>query len=225
MTSRLRPVVLLVALALLAASVGRQTVGQREPAEPRALPAPRLKGTVSVEEALARRRSVRQFTPTPLSWDEIGQLAWAAQGITEPARKLRTAPSAGALYPLEVYLVTPEGAYHYLPEGHRVERLSDRDARSALGAGASAAQAPLVIVLAAVYERTRARFGDQAERYVYMEAGHVAENIQLQAVAMGLGSVTIGGAREEEVRTALGLPEDQHTLYVIPVGHPVGSGQ
>ena len=220
MRAWLRPLVMLAVTALVAASLCHRTLGQRQPAEPRALPAPRLKGTVSVEEALARRRSVRQFAPTPLAWEEVGQLAWAAQGITEPTRKLRTAPSAGATYPLEVYLLTPEGAYHYLPEGHRVEQLADRDLRAALGAGASAEQAPLVMVLAAVYERTRARFGDQAERYVHMEAGHVGENIQLQAVALGLGSVTIGGARDEAVRAALGLPEDQHALYVIPVGHP-----
>jgi len=214
----------LVLAAVLAGLACRQTATQRALPEEAKLPAPQTKGEVSVEEAIARRRSVREFAPTPLTWAEIGQLAWAAQGITEPTRKLRSAPSAGALYPLEAYFVTPDGLYHYLPDGHRMERLSDRDLRPDLQAAAlnqaAVGQAPLVIVIAGVYERTARKYGPRAERYVYMEAGHVGQNIQLQAVALELGSLTIGGFPDDQVAKALGLPEDQRPLYLIPVGHP-----
>jgi len=214
----------LLLVAILAGLACRQTATQRALPEEVALPAPKAKGNVSVEEAIARRRSVREFAPTPLTWAEIGQLAWAAQGITEPARKLRAAPSAGALYPIEAYFATPEGLYHYLPDGHRMERLSDRDLRQNLQAAAlnqvAVGQAPLVVVLAGVYERTTRKYGQRAERYVHMEVGHVGQNIQLEAVALRLGSVTIGGFPDDQVAQVLGLPKDQTPLYVIPVGHP-----
>ncbi|MHC4340605.1 MAG: SagB/ThcOx family dehydrogenase [Planctomycetota bacterium] len=199
---------LLVALALAADS----------------LPEPRAKGPLSLEEALARRRSVRAFDKTPLTRTEIGQLMWAAQGMTG-SRGERTAPSAGALYPLELYAITADGFFHYQPRGHRLERLRDDDLRekayeTALRQSAIR-RAPAVIVVTAVYERTAKKYGEKrSPRYVHMEAGHAAQNILLQAVALGLGAVPIGAFHDDPLRESLGLPADHRPLYLIPVGRP-----
>lgn len=192
-------------------------------AETMDLPAPRTTSDVSLEEALASRRSVREFTDELLTLEEISQLLWAAQGITADWGG-RTAPSAGALYPLEVYVATPDGLYHYVPQGHRAEVVSSRDLREAL-AGAALGQtavsdAPAVFVVAAVYARTAGKYGDRAERYVKLEAGHVGQNILLQAVALGLGAVPMGAFLDDRVRRVLNLPAEQEPLYLIPVGHP-----
>jgi len=206
------------------------SLGQEVPPQPAAddeitLPAPQLDGTVSLEAAIAARRSVREFADTPLTWEQIGQLAWAAQGITEPTRKLRAAPSAGGLYPLEVHFVTADGLLHYLPDRHKLQRLAKADLRPGLraiaGSATSVAQAPVCVILTAVFERTAARFGERAEQYVYMEVGHAAQNLHLQAVALGLGSVPIGGLDPARVTEALSLPPDRRPLYVIPVGRPL----
>lgn len=198
---------------------------QRHPAEV-ALPAPQTEGEVSVEEALARRRSVRRFGSRDLTPEQISQLAWAAQGITEPTRGLRTAPSAGATYPLELYLVKGDGVYHYVPQGHKLRQLSGEDKRADLAAAALGQawvrQAAVNFVIAAVYQRTSTRYGERAERYVHMEAGHVAQNLHLEAVALGLGSVPIGAFRDQSVSKVLELPSEQAPIYIIPVGHPAG---
>jgi SagB-type dehydrogenase family enzyme len=178
---------------------------------------------VSLEETLARRRSVREYTHERLTVDHIAQLLWAAQGITRDWGG-RTAPSAGALYPLEVYVVTPEGLYHYLPDGHQAQALSGQDLRPALaraGLDQSAIHdAPAVFVIAAVYARTAGKYGNRAERYVKLEAGHVGQDILLQAVALGLGGVPIGAFHDDQVQRVLDLPSDHEPLYLIPVGHP-----
>ena len=188
------------------------------------LPAPRLKGTLTLEEALVQRRSVREFSDIPLTEMELGQLLWAAQGITNSSG-YRTAPSAGALYPLEVYLVTHEGIYHYVPRGHQLVVLHQGDIKPALYAAAlrqnPVLEAPAVIVITAVYGRTAQKYGEErSPRYVNLEAGHAAQNILLQAVALSLGAVPIGAFADEEVKKALSLPSDQQPLYLIPVGHP-----
>lgn len=187
------------------------------------LPAPTMQGDVSLEETLAERRSVREFTEEQLTLEEISQLLWAAQGITAEWGG-RTAPSAGALYPLEVYVVTPESLYHYLPEGHRVDLLATGDLRRALADAAlgqtMVADAPAVVVVTAVFARTEGKYGDRAARYVHLEAGHVAQNILLQAVAMDLGGVPVGAFSDPDVQQALNLPADHEPLYLIPVGHP-----
>ncbi len=187
------------------------------------LPEPNLAGSVSLEEAIAGRRSVREFTEDPLTWREISQLLWAAQGVTDP-RGLRAAPSAGALYPLEVYVVLPDGVYHYLPEGHAVEAVLDGDRRDDLweaGLRQDALRgAAAVFVITGVYERTEGKYGERAERYVEMEAGHAAQNLLLQAVALDLGAVPIGAFYDDQVQAALALPGDHRPLYLIPVGHP-----
>jgi SagB-type dehydrogenase family enzyme len=187
------------------------------------LPKPVMKGTTSLEEAVARRASVRDFAAKPLAPQEISQLLWAAQGITRNWGG-RAAPSAGALYPLETYLVTAEGLFHYLPARHQLLRLTDHNlmkdlCHAALGQ-ACTREAPAVIVLTAVLERTSKKYGQRAERYVAMEAGHAAQNVLLQATALGLGAVPVGAFHDDRVQKALGLPDSHRPLYLIPVGHP-----
>lgn len=188
-----------------------------------ALPEPRLQGPLSLEETLARRRSVRSYTEEELTLQEISQLLWAAQGITALWGG-RTAPSAGALYPLEVYVATAKGLYHYVPQGHKVIIESQDDLRLKLWqAGLKQdwiREAPAVFVIAAVYERTARKYGGRAERYVKLEAGHACQNILLQAVALGLGAVPVGAFYDDQVQAALSLPPDYEPLYLIPVGHP-----
>jgi len=202
---------------------GLQEVTASPRAEEIALPAPRLKGAMSLEETLAARRSVREFTEEKLTLEEISQLLWAAQGITA-AWGGRTAPSAGALYPLEVYVATADGLYHYVPQGHKAIVESRADLRGALWrAGLSQDaihQAPAVFVITAVYARTEKKYGGRAERYVKLEAGHAAQNLLLQAVALGLGGVPIGAFYDEQVQSTLSLPSDHEPLYLVPIGHP-----
>ena len=188
------------------------------------LPSPEQKGKMSLEEALSRRRSVREFTHEVLTERELSQLLWAAQGITH-AEGMRTAPSAGALYPLEVYVAAASGFYHYEPGSHRLVQLSDRDLRAAMRRAAwdqeAITRAPAVFVIAAVYERTSGKYGAaRAPRYVHMEAGHAAQNLLLEAAALGLGGVPMGAFEDEALQKALRLPEDHRPLYLIPVGHP-----
>lgn len=187
------------------------------------LPPPRSDGPISLEACLAQRRSVRAYTDQDLTWEQVGQLLWAAQGLTSDWGG-RTAPSAGALYPLEVYVVTRQGLYRYVPQRHQVETLATDDRRQALQ-GASLNQgavgaAPAVFVVTGVYARTAGKYGDRATRYVRLEAGHAAQNLVLQAVALDLGGVTVGAFDDAGVQRVLSLPSDHEPLYVIPVGVP-----
>ncbi len=187
------------------------------------LPDPREVGEHSVEELMAARRSVRSFTDEPLTHEQMGQLLWSGQGITEPAHGFRTAPSAGATYPMTLYLVSAEGAYRYDPEDHEMipVRAGDRrmDLRRVALDQASISEAPVSIVAVADYARTTGRYGDRGVRFVHIEAGHIAQNIHLQAVAEGLGSVPIGAFDDDGVLEVLGLSDDLTPLYIIPVGH------
>lgn len=189
------------------------------------LPDPSLRGEVSIEETIEGRRSVRSFRPDELSDEEISQLLWSAQGVTEERRGFRAPPSAGATYPLELYLVREDGVYNYAPDGHVLEPVKAGDARSGLAGAALGqgfvAEAPVGIVIAAVYARTAGRYGaERGERYVHIEAGHAAQNIHLQAVALELGSVPVGAFNDAEVSDVLVLPADHEPVYIIPVGHP-----
>ncbi|MCL6430311.1 MAG: SagB/ThcOx family dehydrogenase [Anaerolineae bacterium] len=190
------------------------------------LPPPQTSGRVPLEEVLLRRRSVRQFEEEPLTQEQISQLLWAAQGLTDP-RGFRTAPSAGALYPLELYLAMAEGAFRYTPSAHALQEIASEDRRPDLWRAAlrqeAVRQAPAVFVLAAVYERTSAKYGaERSPRYVHLEAGHAAQNLLLQAVAIGLGGVPIGAFDDEAVQAALGLALEEKPLYIIPIGRPRG---
>jgi len=188
------------------------------------LPAPSKEGKMSLEESLAKRRSIRSFKAEALTREQISQLCWAAQGISDPKRGLRTSPSAGALYPLELYVVTGEGVEHYVPKGHALEKHREGDLRGKLQGAAlgqsCVGKAPATFVIAAVVSRTQRKYGQRAERYVWMEVGHAAQNILLQATALGLGAVPVGAFRDEEVAKALSLPADHAPQYLIPVGVP-----
>jgi len=192
-----------------------------------ALPAPRLKGKISLEETLQNRRSIREYKSTPLKLDEVSQLLWAAQGITSDWGG-RTAPSAGALYPLEVYLVAGKveglvgGIYRYIPSGHQLVKLKDGDSRDKLSEGAlnqsCVADAPISLVITAIYERTTVKYGDRGIMYVHLEAGHAAQNICLQAVALGLGAVPVGAFEDQKVIDVIGMNKSESPLYIISIG-------
>ena len=188
------------------------------------LPEPSTKGPLSLEETFLQRRSVREFSMEQLSTNEISQLLWAAQGITDP-HGFRTAPSAGALYPLELYVVLEGGVFHYDPNAHTLTRVNGGDLRSDLFSVSlkqeAVRNAPMILVVTAVISRTEAKYGRaRSPRYVHLEAGHAAQNALLQAVSLGLGAVPIGAFEDTRVQEVLGLPADHEPLYLIPIGHP-----
>jgi SagB-type dehydrogenase family enzyme len=193
------------------------------------LPRPRTQSGVSVENAIERRRSVREFSDAPISLSDLSQLIWAAQGVTGPG-ELRAAPSAGATYPLEVYVVAarvtglPSGIFNYRLRGHELVRTHEgevlRDfARASVGQSC-VEDAAAVIVLAAVYERTTGVYGQRGIRYVDNEIGHAAENVWLQAVALGLGTVAVGAFDDDAVAEELRFKRGEKPLYLLPVGKP-----
>ncbi len=191
------------------------------------LPEPQYKSSTSIEETLLKRRSVRTYQDKPLKVEEVSQLLWAAQGITN-RRGFRTAPSAGALYPLEIYVVAGNimnisvGIYKYNPYKHELVNLQMGDRRNELFKAAlnqsPVKDAPMVIVFAAVYERTTVKYGNRGINYVYMEAGHAAQNILLQAESLNLGSVVIGAFYDEEVKKVLKMSDKEIPIYIIAVG-------
>ncbi len=191
------------------------------------LPRPRWSGTVSVEEALQQRRSIRSYTDLPLSLGDLSQLLWSAQGITSTGG-LRTVPSAGALYPLEIYVVVGHveeldpGIYHYIPQGHKLSQMERGDFGEALSDAAleqsQIKEAGVNIIIAAVYERTTEQYGGRGIRYVHMEAGHAGQNILLQAQGLNLGSCPVGAFEDDRLRALLRLPQDEEPLYIISVG-------
>ena len=193
--------------------------------DPKTLPAPVVVGAMSLEESIATRRSVRAFTDEPLTLEQISQVCWAGQGITEPRRGLRTSPSAGALYPIELYVVTADGVGHYKPKAHRLEQHLPGDLRPALQRAAldqeAIGEAAVIMVVTAVVERTARKYGGRAERYCFIEAGHIGQNILLQAVALDLAGVPVGAFEDEKVAAVLKLPKDRRVLYLLPIGHPV----
>jgi len=189
------------------------------------LPPPDTVGQVTVEQALWHRRSVRAFVDESLSLKQVGQLLWAAQGLNRGLVG-RTAPSAGATYPMELYLVAGKlkglkpGVYHYGFDGHFLALAKGGDRRASLAEAAlgqgSILAAPAVLVLAADFSRTARAYGQRAPRYVYMEAGHIGENVHLQCEALGLGTVMIGAFQDDRVKKFLGT--GQEPLYIMPVG-------
>jgi SagB-type dehydrogenase family enzyme len=201
----------------------RATIGEAIP-----LPMPATGSDVPVEAALAQRRSVRDFTEQALSLADVGQLLWSAQGVTD-LEGARTTPSAGALYPLDAWLVASRvkglepGFYRYEAASHRLWTHLWGDLAMTLGHAAEGqtwmARAPVVIVLTAAYSRTTRKYGQRARRYVHMEAGHAAQNVYLQSQTLGLGATEIGAFDDDEVRRLLRLPQDARPLALIPVGH------
>lgn len=187
------------------------------------LPKPNIIGKTSLEEAIFRRRSERTFQDKELPLEYIAQLLWSAQGITDDTYGLRAAPSAGALYPLSFYVLKKDGVFRYLPDGNKLLQLSEQDIRPLI-ARASLGQeyikdAPIDIVITANFAITQAKYGPRAFRYVCMEIGHAAENMNLQATALGLGSVPVGAFWDDVVRSTMKLPDNQDPLYIIPIGY------
>lgn len=189
------------------------------------LPEPDLNGRISLEQAVKSRRSIRQFTAEPLKISQIGQLCWSAQGITEPNRGLRAAPSAGALYPMQLYVILPDGIYLYYPDGHSLEKKVGGDIRPLLRTatfGQQVAQsAPCSFVIAGSIKKIEAKYRGRGEKFAYLEAGHIAENIHLQAVSLGLGSVPLGAFDPRAVAGICKLSEDLQALYLVCAGNPV----
>ena len=195
------------------------------------LPEPRYDSEISLEESLLNRRSIRSYTDEPVTLQEVSQLLWAAQGITD-ASGHRTAPSAVALYPLSLYLVAGnvqeivDGVYIYQPEDHTIKRLMDGDIRDELSTAAmgqaSVRQGAISFVITVDYGKMTARFGEKGERFGTLEAGHAAQNLCLQATALNLGLVTAGAIYDDQVADVLDLPENLTPVYVIPVGRNLG---
>lgn len=194
------------------------------------LPTPSRRGDLSLEEVLDTRRSVRRYTEDVPSLEALGQLLWATQGITDTDRGYRTAPSAGARFPLEVDIAVanvdglPDGVLRYHPADHALTLRLEGDRRPDI-VDASTSQetlggAPVLFILSAVPARTAERYGDRAERYVALETGHAAQNLLLQAVSLGLGAVVVGAFNDDDLRSALDLRHDTVPGYVIPVGVP-----
>lgn len=191
------------------------------------LPSAATSGGMSVEETIHQRRSVRSYSSEEMSLSDLAQLVWAAQGITSD-RGLRAAPSAGATYPLELYVVAGNvenletGLYRYHPQKHSLSLVRSGDIRDALSSAALGQQwvkdAPVNLVISGVLQRTASRYGERALRYVHMEVGHAAENVFLQAVSLGMGSVMIGAFRDNEVKNLIGMETGEEPYAIIPVG-------
>ncbi|MEM1946609.1 MAG: SagB/ThcOx family dehydrogenase [Candidatus Caldarchaeum sp.] len=214
----------------------RREVSGRRPEAGRmiSLPRPRTEGPMSVEQALQRRRSRRNYRNEPLKLEHVSQLLWAATGVTAPHlwTGLRTAPSAGGLYPLETYIVVREngveeleaGVYHYNPHRHELSVVAKGDySRNLMSACVDqewVGSTAFNIVFTAVVERTSVKYGGRALQYIFQESGHAAQNVYLQAEALGLGCVVIGAFYEDEIRHILGINEAELPVYVMPVGRP-----
>ena len=191
------------------------------------LPPPAYSSKTSIEEALLKRRSVREYKNEPMEIKDIAQLLWAAQGITSEEGH-RTSPSAGALYPLEIYLVSgninnlPAGVYHYTPLDHSLTLIEAGDKRKLLAASAlmqgSINRSAGVIVISGVYARTTIKYFERGKKYVHMEAGHCSQNIYLQAVSLDIGTVVMGAFTDTLVKKVLKLPREAEPLYLMPVG-------
>ncbi|MDI6703368.1 MAG: SagB/ThcOx family dehydrogenase [bacterium] len=193
------------------------------------LPSPSIKGEMSVEEAIKRRRSVRYFKKVKLPLLHLSQLLWASQGIIERWR--RTSPSAGATYPLDIFAVCKDiesvtpGIYHYLPSKHNIRLIKEGDfslslMEACLGQG-FVGDASLVLVITAEFTRTTKRYGERGVRYVHIEVGHVGENLYLQAESLGLATCGVGAFYDEKIKKILDLPKNFEPLYIMPFGYPI----
>jgi SagB-type dehydrogenase family enzyme len=191
------------------------------------LPRPNPESTTSIEKALQERRSIREYRKSPLTLEEIAQLLWAAQGITHGSG-FRTAPSAGALYPLETYLVAgevqdlPAGVYRYLPHQHELALVRSGDVRGQLRGAAlhqdAVGKASAAIVFGVAFARSTGKYGRRGVRYGHMEAGIAAQNVSLQAVSLHLGTVVIGAFEDDDVRSVLSMPAMEDPMIIMPVG-------
>jgi len=219
-------VVLAICMCFLAGQADGQTAKRVRPGmKVIQLSEPNASSKVSLEESINKRRSVRQFAPGLLNYNQIGQLAWAGQGIIDKQQGLRATPSEGDLYPIELYFFTPEGLFNYRPENHSLQQISATDQREELFK-AVARQAPVTeaacdIVVAGSLRKLSAKFGSKATRLLHIEAGSVAENIQLQAVSLGLGPVAVSQFDIKSVAKACELPGEFEPILIICAGYPL----
>jgi SagB-type dehydrogenase family enzyme len=178
----------------------------------------------SLFATLQARRSKREYSQRPLAWQEIAALLWSAQGVTDATLQRRTAPSAGALYPLELDALTPAGIFRYHPEDHTVSQRHHGDVRSRLSAAALSqacvANAPCIFALSAVPSRTLKKYGERGTRYIHIEAGHVVQNMLLTACTLGLVGVPVGAFDDPAVSAVLALSTNEIPLYLVPIGWP-----
>jgi SagB-type dehydrogenase family enzyme len=211
-------ILMLLPLCLMDQSILAQEKSRGETVK---LPSPRQDSDVSIEKALLERRSIRSYKEEPLTLKDLSQILWAAQGITEPKKGLRTAPSPRSLFLIEVYVLPgnvtnlPTGAYKYQPQGHDLIKIADGDKKAELfnAVGqASIKSAPAVLVFSGLSEKT------QRPTWMYLEAGHAAQNVYLQTVSLKMGGVVIGGFKDEDVRKVLNLSEKEQPLYIMPIG-------
>jgi SagB-type dehydrogenase family enzyme len=188
------------------------------------LPPPSTTGSLPLEQAIARRRSIRSFTGAALTPGQMSQLCWAAQGITEPREALRAAPSAGALFPIELFVATADGVGHYDPRDHTLTAHQAGDLRPRIQRASldqeMIGQAWACFVIAAVVGRVGAKYGDSAEQYTLIEVGHVAQNLLLEAEALNLAGVPVGAFEEKKVAAILEIPRSHRVFYLVPIGHP-----
>jgi SagB-type dehydrogenase family enzyme len=221
-------VILVLSLNLFCQENLEETRMQSSESDVIKLPSPNFSGSTSVEEALRKRRSIRNYSDEPLTISDVSQILCAAQGITEESYGLRTAPSAGALYPLEVYVSTsnvkdlPPGLYKYKTQNHTINKIDEGDRRkdianAALGQDAIENSSAIVIITA-VPERTAVKYGRRTERYVHMEVGHAGQNIYLQAVSLGLGTVMIGAFEDDALKKVLALPKNENPIAIMTLG-------
>jgi len=188
------------------------------------LPKPSLQSNVSIEEAIHNRRSIRSFNDQQPTIGQIAQLCWAAQGITDDTNQFRAAPSAGALFPTELYIITQNGVHHYDPHTHSLHHHIVEDVRPQLRAAALDQEvittAPVTFAIASVFDRVAAKYGSRAERYCLIEAGHIAQNVFLQAEALQMAGVAVGAYDDNDAKNILKLPKDHELLYLLPIGFP-----
>lgn len=220
-------------LVLLSLSPGEPGNTLKQASSGIALPKPPVRGALSVEEAISRRRTAREFSDRPLTLNEVSALLWAGQGITDPKEMKRAVPSAGARYPLELFLAVKTngvdplsaGLYQYQPHGHRLLPLLEQDLMKQIAAAALnqnwIAEAPIIVIVAGDYSRTAKKYGPRAARYVHLEAGHAAQNILLEAQSLGLAAGIVGAFDDVELgRKVLRLPDSLSPLLILPLGHP-----
>jgi SagB-type dehydrogenase family enzyme len=195
------------------------------------LPKPSSDGKVSLEKAIKERRTIRDFRERTLSLNHLSQLLWAAQGITDPTTGRRTAPSGGALYPLDLYILIGEngvekmeaGIYHYLPKEHSISLISKGDCRREISSASLSqmwmAKAPVIFIITAEYKRITGKYGERGVRYALIEVGHVGQNLFLEAEALGLGAGIVGAFNDLEISKVAGLPPKHEPLLIMPVGY------
>ena len=195
------------------------------------LPLPKWQSKVSVEQAIKQRRTTRSFTSRSLDLNQLSQLLWSANGITEGNGYKRAAPSAGALYPMDVYVVVGQnrvppidaGVYRYEPGENQLSEVLKGDMRSSVARASLSqmwmADAPLTMVITAEYRRATVKYGKRGIQYALIEAGHIGQNIFLQAQSLGLEAGIVGAFNDAALIDAIGIPSAHEPILLMPVGH------